>query len=88
MKSQSITTLRATYKHDLRCFDKGQPEKMLMARDIEGAGLCWPLDWLKDAPSELREKWYKFMDGQTFCDFGFYERDVRRFLFEVYRKID
>lgn len=92
MKSQSIMTqmaikgLRAIYRHDIGFFDIGHPEHMITAKDIEGAGLCWPLTWLDHVPEDVRDKWHKFMNGQTFCEHGFYERDVRRFLFEVYRE--
>jgi len=85
MNLLSITTRREIYKHDIQCFDAGHPEAMITARDVEGAGLCWPLGWLDGAPQHVIDKWNKFMYGQTFCEHGYYERDVRRFLFGVYR---
>lgn len=83
MKSQSITKLRAIYRHDIECYVMGAFDEMLMAKDVPGAGLCWPIDWLSKATSEVNDKWIKFMNGQAFCSEGFYERDVRRFLFDV-----
>jgi len=83
MKLLSITKLRATYKHDIECYVAGDFDEMLVAKDVPGAGLCWPIDWLAEASSEVNDKWNKFMSGQSFCSEGFYERDVRRFLFDV-----
>jgi hypothetical protein len=53
------------------------------ARDVPDAGLCWPFKWLNNAEDYIQDRWSKFMDGQTYCDAGFYERDVRRFLFSI-----
>jgi hypothetical protein len=85
MKLQSITDLRQNFEWDIACFEQKMSEDMRFARDIEGIGLCWPLDWFDNVEPEIKDKWNKFMDGQTFCSAGFYERDIRRFIYGVMR---
>jgi len=85
MNSPSITVkrLRAEYINDMKMYEQDAHGDLITAIVVPEAGLCWPLDWLKDAPEELIQKWAQFMTGQTYCHAGFYERDVRRFLFGV-----
>jgi len=46
----------------------------------ESVGLTIPLDWIDTWFPEAEEAWTHFMTGQTFCEYGYYLRDVTRFL--------
>lgn len=74
-----IEQLRSQYQYDMDMADS-ESDLMRVAQLHEDFGIVWPLDWLKNTNEEIKDRWDKFMEGQTFCELGFYERDVRRFL--------
>ena len=45
-----------------------------------------PLDWVEKYAEGFKDPWEKFMNGNTFCENGFYLRDVTRFLSSKVRK--
>jgi len=48
--------------------------------DYIGGGVYLPLDWVEIWCPEAKEAWEQFMNGQAYCEYGFYLRDVYRFL--------
>lgn len=64
---------------DCEDFERGGTDlKILQAHDE--VGLTIPLDWIPAWLPEAEEAWTQFMSGQTFCEYGYYLRDVTRFL--------
>lgn len=87
MKSLLITLqiemLRERFRHDIHYYLTDNIPSLLDAKWHPEVGLCWPLTWLEHVDEFIQDRWRKFMEGQTFCEAGFYERDVRRFLFNL-----
>ncbi len=75
-----INELLWRIKQDLCSFEAGEHE-YLMCKRYEGFGVVLPLDWATRHCPSLEKDWDHFMRGQTFCEYGFYVRDVIRFLY-------
>lgn len=74
METKSILNL---INQDLQAHECGEIMEILNYH--EETGLTVPFRWIEWIP-ELKEAWDRFMYGQTYCEHGFFVRDVVRFL--------
>lgn len=54
-------------------------QDMLLLKEVREVGPLVPLDWTKYCP-EIKDDFYKFMNGQTLTPSGYFVGDVLRFL--------
>lgn len=84
-KSQSITelvaNLRAVIEEDLKAYEAGERGRggfrlLVYVKDV---GVVVPFDWINFFP-DWKDKWFKFIEGQSVIEAGVFIRDVERFL--------
>ena len=83
----AVEMIRDEIEHDLEVYEEGGG-KYLFLLYYKDIGVVAPFDWLEPSLKEYKDKWGKFMEGQTFCMGGFYIRDVQRFLDIIEREVN
>lgn len=65
---------------DLLRIDNGKEPFVVLV--VEEFGEVVPMNFIEEwSLLDLQDSWEAFMHGQTFCEHGFYVRDVQRFLY-------
>lgn len=75
-------TLLWLINEDVKHMDGGGLDPMILTQVAgkEASGYYMPLNWVDKYAQGFEDAWTKFMNGQTYCEYGFYLRDVTRFL--------
>jgi hypothetical protein len=82
-----IGNLHKMIEGDLDRYDEGEREVFLLLKYVPEVGMVVPFNWVDNFP-DWREKFEKFMYGQTVCHAGIYPGDVSKFLRILRREIE
>ena len=74
-----IGNLHKMIEGDLDRFEAGDREGFLFLKYAKHVGMVAPFAWIDDYP-DWKDKWERFMNGQTVCHAGIYCNDVSKFL--------
>lgn len=83
--NQDAKTLLKLIQDDMDHMDAGGADPTILV-PVAMSGRYVPLDWVEKYAPGFKDSWGKFMDGQTYCEYGFYVSDVSRFLRSKARK--
>lgn len=78
-------TLLQLMEDDMDHMDAGGADPTILV-PVALSGRYVPLDWIEKYAGGFKDAWEKFMEGQTYCEYGFYFSDVTRFLRSKVRK--